>query len=72
MEKYVEKITPEVSGALRTNEVYLKVKGNMKYIYTLMDNEMRFWVVQQVPITKYIAGVNPLFKKDNEIARKRP
>jgi hypothetical protein len=29
MQKYLEKITPEVSGSWRTNELYLKVKGNM-------------------------------------------
>ena len=27
-----------------------------------MDNERRFWIVQQVPDTKCTSGVNPLFK----------
>ena len=28
---------------------------------------MRFWIVQQVPNSKYIVGVNPLFKKDTRL-----
>jgi putative transposase len=33
MEKYLEQITPNVSNVWRTDELYLKVKGNMKYLY---------------------------------------
>jgi putative transposase len=72
MEKYLEKITPNVSNAWRTDELYLKVKGNMKYLYALMDDETRFWIAQQVADTKYTADVNPLFKKGKQIAGKRP
>jgi putative transposase len=46
MEKYLEKITPKVSTAWRTDELYFKVKGNKKYLYALMDDETRFWIAQ--------------------------
>jgi putative transposase len=39
MEKYLDKITPKVSTAWRTDELYLKVNGNTKYLYALMDDE---------------------------------
>jgi putative transposase len=42
MEKYLDKITPNVGQAWRTDELYLKVKGNTKYLYALMDDETRF------------------------------
>ncbi len=72
MDKYLEKIVSKVSTAWRTDELYLKVKGNKKYLYALMDDETRFWIAQQVADTKYTADVAPLFKKGKEVAEKRP
>lgn len=72
METYLEKINPNVSNAWRTDELYLKVRGNMKYLYALMDDETRFWIAQQVAETKYTANVRALLHKGKEIANKRP
>jgi putative transposase len=44
MNKYLDKITPNVGQAWRTDELYLKVKGNIKYLYALLDDETRFWI----------------------------
>ena len=63
MEKYLDKITPKVSTSWRTDELYLKVKGNTKNLYALMDDETRFWIAQQVAETKNTADITPLFKK---------
>jgi len=72
MEKYLDKITPKVSQAWRTDELYLKVKGNKKYLYALMDDETRFWIAQQVAETKYDADINPMFRRDKELAGTKP
>jgi transposase-like protein len=72
MNEYLEQIQPKVSGAWRTDELYLKIKGNTKYLYALMDDETRFWIAQQVADTKYTADVQPLFKEGKQIANKRP
>jgi transposase-like protein len=42
MEKYLDKITPQVSDTWRADELFLKVHGNMKYLYALMDDEPDF------------------------------
>jgi putative transposase len=39
MEKYLDKITPKILTSLRTDEMYLNIKGNTKYLYALMDDE---------------------------------
>jgi putative transposase len=70
MNEYLEQITPKISEAWRTDELHLKVKGNMKYIYALMDHETRFWIAQQVADTKYTADVRPLFREGKEIVGK--
>jgi transposase-like protein len=72
MEKYLDKITPQVSDTWRADELFLKVKGNMKYLYALMDDQTRFWIAQEVAETKFTADLKPLFKLGKKIARKQP
>ncbi|WP_292642501.1 DDE-type integrase/transposase/recombinase [Nitrososphaera sp.] len=72
MQEYLDQITPQVSGTWRTDELYLKVKGNTKYLYALMDDETRFWIAQQIADTKYTQDVRPLFKEGKEVAGKKP
>jgi putative transposase len=73
MQKYLEKITPNVSGAWRSDELYLKIKGNTKYLYAVMDDETRFCIAQQVADSKYTSDIDPLFKKAKQVAgNKRP
>ena len=40
MEKYLDKTTPQVSRD-RADELFLKVKGNLEYLYALMDDQKR-------------------------------
>ena len=35
METYLARITPNVSNIWRTDELHLKVKGNLKYLYAI-------------------------------------
>jgi transposase-like protein len=72
MKNYLEQIKPNVGDAWRTDEVFVKIKGNMKYLYALIDDESRFWIAQQVAYTKYTANINPLFKDGKELTGKRP
>jgi transposase-like protein len=71
MEKYLDKITPRVSDTWATDELFLKVKGNMKYLYAMMDEQTRFWIAQ-VADTKYTADVRPLFQLAKAVAGKTP
>jgi putative transposase len=72
MQAYLEKITPNVADAWRADELYIKVRGNPKYLFALMDDQTRFWIAQQVADTKYTSNIQPLFRRAKEIAGKRP
>jgi putative transposase len=72
MQNYPEKIKPNVGDAWRTDEIFVKVKGDMKCLYALMDDETRFWIAHQVADTKYTDNINPLFHKGKEATGKRP
>lgn len=68
MQGYLEKITPNVSDVWRDDELYLKVKANPKYLFTIMDDQTRFWIAQQVADTKYTSNVRPLLQNANDLA----
>jgi putative transposase len=72
MKAYLEKITPNVSDAWRADELYVKVKGNPKYLFALMDDQTRFWIAQQVADTKYTSNIRPLLQNAKELSGKRP
>ncbi len=50
----------------------MKVKGNMKYLFALMDDETRFWIAQEVADAKYIHDARGLFRKGKELTGKKP
>ena len=39
MEMYLESITPHVSEKWRVDELYLKIKGDRRYLYAMLDDE---------------------------------
>jgi transposase-like protein len=72
MQTYLDQIKPNVSDVWRADELFLKVKGNMKYLYAVMDDETRFWIAQEVSSTKFTTDVRPLFSKARTSAGKLP
>jgi transposase-like protein len=72
MKNYVDKIGPDVSSTWRADEIYIKVKGDMKYLFALMDDETRYWIAQEVADTKDQHDATNLFKDGKKIAGKRP
>jgi transposase-like protein len=72
MEKYLDTIKPSVSNVWRTDELYLKVKGNNKFLFALMDDETRFWIAQQIADKKYSSDIRMMFRKGMEVAGKKP
>jgi len=72
MEKYLEKITPKVSDTWRADEIYMKIKGNMKYLFAMMDDETRFWIAQEVAQTKMKHDARALFFRAKRLMNKQP
>jgi transposase-like protein len=72
MGEYLEKIKPNVSDTWRADELYVKVKGDMKYLFALMDDETRFWIAQEIADSKYTHDARTLFKAGVKVAGKKP
>ena len=72
MEKYIEKIVPSVGDTWRADEVHMKIHGDKKYLFALMDDETRYWIAQDVAGTKEKADASNLFKKGLDAVGKKP
>jgi transposase-like protein len=72
MRDYVETLTPNVSDTWRADEIYVKVKGDMKYLFAMMDDETRFWIAQEVAETKEKHDARTLFFRAKRLMAKQP
>ena len=72
MQNYLEQIIPKVSDTWRADEIYVKFKGNIKYVFALMDDETRFWIAQEVAESKYAHDARNLFRMGKGLMQKRP
>jgi len=72
MKEYVEKIVPNVSDTWRADELYVKIKGDMKYLFALMGDETRFWIAQEVAESKYKHDARRLFQLGVKATGKKP
>ncbi len=72
METFADKITPQVGEQWRTDELYLKIKGNRKYLFAMLDSETRFWIAKMVATHKGNDDVAPMFKQAKKVAGKVP
>jgi transposase-like protein len=72
MERYTDEITPQVGETWRTDEMFIKIRGNMRYLFGMMDDETRFRIAQQVSMHKGTADVRPMFKESIRRTGKKP
>lgn len=72
MDTYLQTITPQVGEKWHADEVWLKINGNKKYLFAMMDNETRFWLAQEVANTKFQHNANNLLKTGKQVAKKTP
>jgi len=72
MQKYIDKIVPQVGDAWRADEIFVKIKGDQKYIFALMDDETRYWIAQEVADSKDKHDASGLFRKGKAVAQTKP
>lgn len=72
MDKFADQITPQVGERWRTDELYIKVRGNQRYLFAMLDSETRFWLAKMVAEHKGTDDVKPMFRAAKKIAGKIP
>ncbi len=72
MDKYLDQIAPNLSDNWRADELYVKFRGNRKYLFAMMDDETRYWIAQEVAHWKESHDTSNLFRQAKQIAGKVP
>jgi putative transposase len=72
MGKYIEKITPQVGDAWRADEIFVKIRGDLKYVFALMDDETRYLIAHEVADRKEGHDASSLFAKGKIVAGTKP
>ena len=72
MERFADPILPRLGEQWRTDEVYVSVKGNPRYIFAMLDTETRYWIAKMVAEHKGNDDVAPMFQKAKQVAGKVP
>jgi transposase-like protein len=72
MQRYIEKLRPVVGDTWRADELWIKIRGDMKYMFALMDDETRYLIAQEVADSKYKHDARVLFHKGKEAVGKKP
>jgi len=72
MERYIEKLKPDVSDTWRADELWMKFKGDMKYVFAIMDDETRYWIAQEVAESKFKHDARKLFQLAKKVTGKKP
>jgi transposase-like protein len=63
MGEYLKDVTPDIGETWRADEMYVKFKGEMRYLFSLMDDETRFWIAQEVADSKERHNPRGLFRE---------
>ena len=72
MESYLDHILPQVGEEWRTDEVYVRMRGERKYLFAMLDSETRYWIARMIAAHKGTDDVRPMFRKAREVAGKVP
>jgi transposase-like protein len=72
MKDYADKIVPSVSDTWRADELFVKVKGDMKYLFAMIDDQTRYWIAQEVAESKHTHNARKLFQMAEKVAGKKP
>jgi len=72
MGKYLERITPQVGDAWRADEIFVKIRGDLKYVFALMDDETRYLIAHEVADRKEGHDASSLFAKGKEVTGIKP
>lgn len=72
MESYIDKIVPQVGDAWRADEVFVKIRGELKYVFAMMDDETRYLIAHEVADRKEGHDARGLLQKSKQVTQTKP
>ena len=72
MNQYLDKIVPQVVDTGKADEIYVKIRGGLKDVFAMMDDEARFWIAQEVEDRKEGHNARGLLQKSKQVTQTKP
>lgn len=72
MEQYLDIIKPHLGETWRTDELYLKIRGDHQYLFAMLDADTQYWIARQMATHKGTDDVRPMLRKSRDVSGKRP
>lgn len=72
IEAYVETLEPEVGNIWHADEMKVKVKGEWKWLWNMMDEKTKFQLVSMIAETREAQDAKMTFRKAKEVTSKKP
>lgn len=72
LSEYVAELTPNISGKLNVDEVWIKVKGEMKYLFNALDPDTRYMLASVLSQRKDVVGAKRVFRTVKANAKGQP
>ena len=70
MTRLADSIMPQTGEQWRTDEIYMSIRGERKYMFAMLDTETRYWIAKMVAENKGTDDVKPMFEKTRSVAGK--
>ena len=71
---YLEGIVPRTNNRtmVRADEIYIKIKGEQKYLFASMDDDTRYWLASEMAHTKFQHNADTLLSMTKRQIGKSP
>ena len=71
---YLNEIIPRTNGRtmVRADEIWIKIRGEQKYLFASMDDDTRYWLASDMAHTKFQHNANTLLELTKEKIGKNP
>lgn len=70
IDAHLDAVTPLVGETWRTDEIYVKIRSERKYLFATLDSETRYWIARQIATHKGTDDVRPMFWDAKRVAGK--
>ncbi len=69
---YIESLEPNVGDIWHTDEMKLKIGGEWRWLWNVMDERTRFHLVSVITKTREVQDAKKAFRKSKEVGNKKP
>ena len=72
IESYVATLEPEVGDIWHTDEMKVKINGEWRWLWNVMDEKTRFHLVSMITKTREVQDAKKVFKQSKKAGNKKP